>query len=94
MKIIVKIKPVASQASQAAWEEWKLQAMCSRSDRLSIAGVFCVGSRDELLCFKAQICVMSTHSTALGTSPQNQEMSSQELSHSHRLALPLATFLI
>lgn len=25
----VKIKSVASQASQAAWEEWKIQAVCS-----------------------------------------------------------------
>lgn len=54
MIIIVKIKLVASRASQAAWEEWKIQAMCSWLDRLSIARVFCVESWDELFRFKAR----------------------------------------
>jgi hypothetical protein len=49
----VKIKPVATQASQAAWEGWKIQTMCSWCDRLSISGVFCLQRWDEILSNQA-----------------------------------------
>lgn len=37
---IVKIKSVASQARQAAWEEWKIQATCSWHDKSSASETF------------------------------------------------------
>lgn len=88
MIIFVKIKPVASQASQAVWEEWKSQAVCSWCDRLSITEVFCVKSWDEP--YGGLTCVTSLYSPW----DISSEPGSGGWSYNHRLALPLATFLI
>lgn len=45
---IVKLKLVASQASQAAWEEWKIQATCSCHHKLSVSEVFHREKWDEM----------------------------------------------
>lgn len=45
----VKIKSVASQASQAVWEEWKIQAMCSWHGKLSVSEVVYQEKWDEIL---------------------------------------------
>lgn len=45
---IVKTKSIASQASQTAQEEWKIQATCSWHDRLSVSEVFHWERWDEL----------------------------------------------
>lgn len=49
----VKIKSVASLASQAAWEEWKIQALCSWRDKLSVSEVFHWEKWDEMFSNQA-----------------------------------------
>lgn len=63
----VKIKSGASQASQAAWEEWKIRAVCSRCDKLSVSEAFPPG---EIKCDGLQS--VSYWWVALGGSCQNQ----------------------
>lgn len=50
---IVKIKSVASQASQVVWEEWKIQALFSWHDKLSVSEVFHWERWDEMFSNQA-----------------------------------------
>lgn len=49
----VKIKSVASQASQVVWEEWKIQALFSWHDTLSVSEVFHWEKWDEIFSNQA-----------------------------------------
>lgn len=50
---VVKIKSVASQASQVVWEEWKIQALFSWHDKLSVSEVFHWERWDEMFSNQA-----------------------------------------
>lgn len=66
---IRKIKSVVSQASQAAWEEWKLQALCSWHDKLSVSEVFHREKWDETSSDQAWTVITHVTTRPTGRDP-------------------------